>query len=63
MYNKNLFINNLYFQYFDFMTARGKILWVESIGIIAIPLANRVSLRICNIIYTLTIDSNLILFN
>lgn len=44
------------------MTIRKQILYVKSIDIIAILFINRSSLIVCNIVYTLDYNFNLILF-
>lgn len=59
--NKDLFIDDLQLKYLDFTTAGGQILCAESIGTIAIPLADRSSIELHNVAYAPDCDSNLIL--
>lgn len=58
--NKDLFIDDLQPKCLDFTTARGQILRAESIGTIAIPLANGSSIELRNVVYAPDCDSNLI---
>lgn len=61
--NKNLFIKSLQPKCFDFTTVGGQILWAESIGTIAILLADGSSFKLCNVVYAPDCNSNLISFS
>lgn len=58
--NKDLFIEDIRPKCLDFNTAGGQILQAESIGTIAIPLADGSSLKLRNVAYAPDCDSNLI---
>lgn len=58
--NKDLFIEGLQPKCLDFTTAGGQVLRAESIGTIAIPLADGSSLKLCDVAYAPDCNSNLI---
>lgn len=58
--NKDLFIDNLRPKCLDFTTAGGQVLRAESIGTIAIPLADGSSIELRDVAYAPDCDSNLI---
>lgn len=59
--NKDLFIDDLRPKCLDFTTAGGQVLCAESIGTIAIPLAERSSIKLRDVAYAPDCDSNLTL--
>lgn len=59
--NRDLFIKDLYPKCLNFTTTGGQILRAESIGTIAIPLADGSSIRLEGVVYAPECDSNLIL--
>lgn len=59
--DKDLFIDDFCPKCLDFTTIGGQILQTENIDTIAISLTNRLSLKLCNVVYISDCDSNFIL--
>lgn len=57
---KSLFIGKLWSKGLDFTTVDSQKVWAESIGTIAIPLANGLLIKLDRVAYTLNCDFNLI---